>query len=134
MRTYWSIIKSNDTGLDTEFEYNEVEFPTVAICPVDFLNEGNETFYNYDDSSDEYLKHIEMLMSQTISAEYEKDNGQTTLRQVVFNLAISCEDLLYDCTFRGYEIPCCNYFQPVYNERGFCYAFNARYIGAAINE
>jgi acid-sensing ion channel, other len=135
IQIYWTIIGSNDAGLDTEFEYNQMEFPTVTVCPVDFLNQGNETLFSYgDDNSDDYSQHIEILMSSAIHDEYEKDNGQTTLRQVVFNLAISCEEFLYDCTFRGFKISCCHHFQPVYNERGFCYAFNARYVGAASNE
>jgi acid-sensing ion channel, other len=134
LRIYGSIIASNCTGLDTEFEYNELEFPTVSVCPVNFVGGENDTFDTNDDSSNGYANHIELLMSPAISDEYDKDNGQTTLREVVFNLALSCEEVVYGCSFRGFKFPCCNHFQPVYSEQGFCYSFNARYIGAAINE
>lgn len=129
-----SFIELNHTGLDTEFEYNELEFPTVTVCPVDFISGKNETFIDYDISIDEYLEQINILMSPSVSDEHQKDHGQTTLRQVVFNLAVTCEDFLNGCTFRGHSIPCCSYFKPVYSERGFCYSFNARYVGAANNE
>jgi hypothetical protein len=101
---------------------------------VNFVGGENDTFDTNDDSSNGYANHIELLMSPAISDEYDKDNGQTTLREVVFNLALSCEEVVYGCSFRGFKFPCCNHFQPVYSEQGFCYSFNARYIGAAINE
>jgi acid-sensing ion channel, other len=110
-----------------------LQFPTVSVCPLDPLNEGNQT-YDYDDNHEEYLKLIETLTSETVSEEYQKDNGKSTLRQIMFNLGMLCEDLIYDCNFRGNDISCCSFFKPVYTERGFCFSFNARYIGAANNE
>lgn len=122
------------TGLDTDFQYDELRFPTVTVCPVDPFNELNQTSIDYDDDNNEYLKLIETLTSETVSGEYERDNGQSTLRQVVFRLAILCEDLLYDCKFLDADIPCCDFFKPVYSERGFCYSFNSWFTGSASGE
>jgi acid-sensing ion channel, other len=106
-----------------------LQFPTVTVCPLDpFATDGNQT-YDYDDSKDQYLQLIETLKSEIISEEYERNNGQSSLREVVFNIAIKCEELFNDCKFRGNDIPCCNIFKPIYSERGFCFSFNAQYFG-----
>lgn len=52
------------------------------------------------------------------------------LRHLAFKVAMKCEDLFHACKFRGDSISCCEVFKPIYSERGFCFSFNARYIGA----
>lgn len=143
---------ADDLGLDTDFHNQELEFPTVAVCPIDpfDVEKVNETAYRtlaeYEDNYGEYVPMLEMLtqlsfdsletLYRIISKTSKKlDNEKkTTLRQLVFKVALKCEDLFYTCSYRGEEIPCCEVFTPLYTERGFCYAFNARYIGTAEEE
>jgi acid-sensing ion channel, other len=140
-----------DLGLDTDFHNQEMEFPTITVCPLDPFDEDkvNETAYrnmaDYEENFGEYVPLLEMLPKfgyDNIETAYQEvsnfkaklDNGKkTTLRQLVFKVAMSCENLFFGCKFRGEEIPCCEYFKPLYTERGFCYGFNSRYIGA-VNE
>jgi acid-sensing ion channel, other len=140
-----------DLGLDTDFHNQEMEFPTVTVCPLEPFDEDkvNETAYrnmaDYDDNYYEYIPILEMLPKlsyESMAMAYQEvskikgklDNEKkTTLRQLVFKVVMSCENLFYDCKFRGENIPCCEYFKPIYTERGFCYGFNSRYIGA-VNE
>jgi acid-sensing ion channel, other len=141
-----------DLGLDTDFHNQQMEFPTVSVCPLDPFDEDkvNETAYrvlaDYEDNYFEYFPILEMLSKlsyENMEMAYQEvsnlkaklDNEKkTTLRQLVFKVAVLCEDLFYDCSFRGESIPCCDYFKPIYTERGFCYGFNSRYIGAAGEE
>lgn len=37
-----------------------------------------------------------------------------------------CEDIFTECSFKSYNISCCDHFFPVFTEIGFCYAFNSR--------
>lgn len=144
---------ADDLGLDTDFHNQELEFPTVAVCPIDPFNSEvvNETAYRtvaeYEDNYEEYIPVLEKLTQlsfdsletmyriiQNTSKNYLDFEKKTTLRQLVFKVALKCEDLFYACSYRGEEIPCCEVFTPLYTERGFCYAFNARYIGTAEEE
>lgn len=129
-----------------------MEFPTVTVCPIDPFDEDkvNETAYQVmadnEDNYFEFIPLLEMLTKlsydnmQQISREVSKSKAKldnekkTTLRQLVFKVALSCESLFYDCMFRGERIPCCEYFKPLYSERGFCYGFNSRYIGVVDGE
>lgn len=53
---------------------------------------------------------------------------------VLFQIAVFCNESLDVCKYRDEEIKCCEVFQPVYSEHGFCYGFNARYIDTANSE
>jgi acid-sensing ion channel, other len=141
-----------DLGLDTDFHNQEMEFPTVTVCPIDPFDgdKVNETAYRImadnEDNFEEFFPLLEMLTKlsydkmemayhEVSSAKAKLDNEKkTTLRQLVFKVAMSCESLFYDCKFRGESIPCCEYFKPLYSERGFCYGFNSRYIGVVDGE
>lgn len=141
-----------DLGLDTDFHNMDLEFPTVTVCPLDPFDEDkvNETAYRtmagYEDNYQEYFPILELLPKLSydkMKMAYEEvfnlkeklgNEKKTTLRQLVFNVAMSCENLFYDCKFRGESISCCEYFKPIYTERGFCYAFNSRYVGAVGEE
>lgn len=141
-----------DLGLDTDFHNQEMEFPTVTVCPLDPFDEDkvNETAYrkmaDYDDNYLDYVPILEILSRlsydnmemayQEVSNLKEKlaNEKKTTLRQLVFDVAMPCENLFYDCKFRGESISCCDFFKPVYTERGFCFGFNTRYIGTKDGE
>lgn len=142
----------DDLGLDTDFHNQELEFPTVSICPVEPFDaeKVNETVYrtlvDYEDAFGELVPLVELLPAlsyENMDEAYEIFRGitvkldsvhKTSLRKLAFKVAMKCEDLLYKCFFRGEEIPCCEYFQPIYTERGFCYSFNARYISPEEDE
>lgn len=141
-----------DLGLDTDFHNQELDYPTVTICPLEPWDEENvnETAYKSanrngdEDNYREYMTLLEMLaklsyenfdmMYETIKSTTAKFSNKTTLRQLVFQVAMKCDDLFYACKYRGEEISCWDYFTPVYSERGFCYSFNARYYGTADEE
>lgn len=124
----------------------------MTICPVDAFDveKLNETAYRTlaedKDNYEEYVLLLEMLPKfsyENLDMMYEivlnmtvnlEPVYQTTLRQLVFKVAMKCDDLFYACSYRGEEIPCCDYFTPLYSERGFCYSFNARYISLADEE
>lgn len=146
---FWQL---GDLGLDTDFHNQELEFPTVTICPLEPFDAEklNETAYrnlaDYEDNYEEYVPLLEMLpklsyenfdtMYATILNTTAKlENAEkTTLRVLAFKVAMKCEDLFYACQYRGEDISCCEYFTPLYSERGFCFAFNARYIGTVDDE
>lgn len=79
-----------------------------------------------DDFAEEYLSLIELLTSVS--------EANVSLRQAVFEFAITCEELIHDCKFRDVEISCCKFFKPVFNERGFCYSFNPRFVATPNDE
>ena len=133
-------------GLDTDFHNQQLEFPTVTVCPVDPYDAEklNETAYltlaDYESNYAEYVPILEMLpkfsyddfdmiyeivLNTTVSLEKVDKTG---LRQLVFKVAMKCDDLFYACSYRGEEISCCDFFTPLYSERGFCYSFNAKYV------
>lgn len=137
-----------DLGLDTDYHNHQLEFPTVSICPLDPFDgeKVNETAYRtlavYEDNYGEYVPLLEMLPRlsyDTVDIAYEVINStkaafdnepKTSLRKLAFKVAMKCEDLFHSCLYRGEEISCCDYFSPIYSERGFCYSFNARFISA----
>lgn len=137
-------------GLDTDFHNQELEFPTVAICPLEPWNGEmlNETAYQklggYEDTYVEYIPVLQTLtqlsyenfdsLQKTIKGLTVKIDRVENLRQMAFRVAMECEELFEGCKFRGEEITCCDYFTAIYTERGFCFAFNARYIGTAEDE
>lgn len=144
------------TGLDTDFQNHELDFPTVSVCPIEVFDIGkiNETSMristkngNDDDddgSSEERIGEILILLSGLTYDKMEEIISQpkealdklrnNSLRQLVFETSISCEDLFNTCRFRDESIPCCAHFHSSFNERGFCYSFNARYTSNVTGE
>lgn len=55
--------------------------------------------------------------------------AKQNLRQLAFKVAKKCEDLLEYCEYKKDPVTCCDFFKPIYSEQGFCYTFNAKYIG-----
>ena len=64
----------------------------------------------------------------------EVDMTKHNLRHLAYKVGIKCEDLLEICKYKDEEISCCDYFNPIYSEHGFCYSFNARYYGTPEEE
>lgn len=138
-------------GLDTDFHNQEMDFPTVAVCPLEPFDGSkvNETAYrtlaDYESNYAEFIPLLEALTQysyDSMVSTYEllkttpkmEKELKSTLRQLAFKVAIRCEDLFQNCKFRGDDIPCCDYFSPVYTERGFCFAFNSRFVGTPEEE
>lgn len=144
------ILRPRLSGLDTDFHNQELEFPTVAICPLEPWDEYivNETAYQklgaYEDTYYEYIPMLEMLtklsyenfdsLLSIVKKMTVKLDKVGNLRQIAFKVAMKCKDLFDSCKFRGEEITCCDNFKAIYTERGFCFAFNARYVGTSDEE
>lgn len=149
----WEKFQTNPTitGLDTDSHNQEMIFPTVLVCPINPFSpeKVNETAYRnlagYEDNYEQYVPLLEALPKlsyenfdityETFMNTTEKiDIKKTTLRQLIFKVAIKCEELFYVCKYRDEEVSCCEIFSTVYTERGFCYSFNARYVAAPDEE
>lgn len=134
-------------GLDTDFHNQQVLFPTVTVCPIESfdLELVNETAHsNLDSSKDNYDEYIPILkllpqmaygkfrsMSRALlNMSTELNVKNKNLRQLTFKVAVKCQELFSMCKYKDEEIPCCEYFHPVYTENGFCFSFNARYFGS----
>jgi len=121
------------------------------VCPIDpFDSEKvNETAYRtlagYDSNYEEFVPFLEMLTRLSYDDLSEASDivaktpkivlkNQMTLRQLGFKVAIKCDEFLHHCKYRGEVINCCEFFEPIYSERGFCYSFNARYNSTAEQE
>uniref|UniRef100_A0A1I8QAH1 Sodium channel protein Nach n=1 Tax=Stomoxys calcitrans TaxID=35570 RepID=A0A1I8QAH1_STOCA len=142
----WEKYQTNPTitGLDTDFENKNVVFPTTVVCPkhVFDYNKSYEMALNKLANSDaaiaeKILPFLELLpslshesfnateaMAKSLDVKGIKD---LTLRQLAFASAISCEDALKECKYRDELITCCEHFQPLYTEYGFCFGFNSRF-------
>jgi acid-sensing ion channel, other len=131
-----------------------LEFPTVTVCPIDPTDEDkiNETaidffgmdannnydyvelfpFFrifaglSYDNLGDADSIYTEALK---IDSHIDKKFQKVTFREMAFNLALGCDSFLSQCTYRGVPIQCCENFENLYSEHGFCFSFNPRYIG-----
>ena len=123
-------------------------FPTVVICPNNPSDEElvNETAYRtlggYEDDYEQYIPFLDALTSlsyETLKQFHQTILNLTTevnvknknLRELAFKVAIKCESVFLLCKYRDDPIDCCDYFLPIYTEHGYCFAFNARYVGSA---
>lgn len=60
--------------------------------------------------------------------------SERSIRDWAFRAHIPCESTLISCKYRDEDIVCCDHFQPIYTEHGFCYAFNSRFMSTATEE
>ncbi|KAH8237681.1 hypothetical protein KR038_006611 [Drosophila bunnanda] len=149
----WEKFQTNPTitGLDTDFHNQNVVFPTTVVCPeAAFDHDKTEavvykTLANYDaEEVPRYSSFLEVLTSlsferigdakllaQSIPKAKLEEN---TLRQWAFEAHISCESTFVSCKYRDEEIACCEHFEPIYTEHGFCYAFNSRFKSTATED
>uniref|UniRef100_A0A182PWD2 Uncharacterized protein n=1 Tax=Anopheles epiroticus TaxID=199890 RepID=A0A182PWD2_9DIPT len=142
----WEKFQTNPTitGLDTDFHNQQVIFPTVLVCPTApydeeaVRKEAYQTLGGYEQGSEVYepfLKLITQLSYDNVRevAAMLSDMPSTptlrtsNLREMVFRVAVRCNDTFAACRYKDEDIDCCEMFKPMYTEHGFCYAFNARY-------
>lgn len=141
----WHKLQTNPTitGLDPDFRKSVLEFPTVAICPLQPFDEqsvnataqeagGNINFQNF-------LKDLPSISFDSFSESYQSFDAETVnfdenLRELVFKVTVKCNNIFKSCKYRGEEVSCCKVFKPFYTEHGFCYAFNGKYISSAGKE
>uniref|UniRef100_A0A2S2QQS6 Sodium channel protein Nach n=1 Tax=Sipha flava TaxID=143950 RepID=A0A2S2QQS6_9HEMI len=132
------------TGLDTDFHNWDVQFPAITICPLqstsdekvweyvssvyDVANTDNERveiFYKYINAIASFsYSNIEQIKTFSDYDWLPKDNFKDLAYKVVYH----CEDLMFDCTFKGEPYNCCSGFEPIFTEYGFCYSFNSRHV------
>ncbi|XP_025197810.1 sodium channel protein Nach-like isoform X1 [Melanaphis sacchari] len=131
------------TGLDTDFHSWDVQFPAITVCPKRPTSDEKVWEYVtsvYDNNTDNERAEIFFkFVNEVASFSYEniqmfkqfskynwlpKDKFKDLAYQVVYH----CEDLLYDCTFKGEPYNCCLGFEPVFTEYGFCYSFNTKHV------
>jgi acid-sensing ion channel, other len=104
------------------YDDNYYQFiPLLAILP-------NLTYDNFGTAYELYKEAL------AIDPGVEKILQRLSLREMAFKLAMKCEDLLSVCSFRGDPIHCCDYFDTIYSEHGFCFSFNPRFIGSPDDE
>ncbi|ALC49816.1 ppk23 [Drosophila busckii] len=142
----WEKFQTNPTitGLDTDFHNQNVVFPTTVICP--------DTAFDHDKSYDEVFKSLAnyeenkaqlfapfLDLLTSLNFDNIKDAAmlsqnvpidmlhERSIREWAFLVHVTCENTLISCKYRDDEIPCCDHFEPIYTEHGFCYAFNSRF-------
>ncbi|XP_037725196.1 sodium channel protein Nach [Drosophila subpulchrella] len=149
----WEKFQTNPTitGLDTDFHNQNVVFPTTVVCPeAPFDHEKTyervyNTLANYDEAQAQmYTPFLRLLTSLNfdsirdakVLAQPIPQNllDAKTIREWAFEGHISCESTFVSCKYRDEEIPCCDHFEPIYTEHGFCYAFNSRFKSTATED
>lgn len=89
----------------------------------------NNTKYN------EFLEHLPRLSYRTLPSfnEYlanvsdEEVIKKADFRKIAFLSAITCNNTFTSCKYKDEDIDCCEYFQPMFSENGFCFVFNGKY-------
>ncbi|XP_058127127.1 sodium channel protein Nach [Anopheles ziemanni] len=142
----WEKFQTNPTitGLDTDFHNQQVIFPTVLVCPTAPYDEeavrrvAYETLGGYEPGSEVYEPFLKLLTQLSYANLREvaamlsdlparKTLRTFNLRDLVFRVAVRCNDTFAMCRYKDEDIDCCEMFKPMYTEHGFCFAFNARY-------
>lgn len=47
---------------------------------------------------------------------------------------VTCNETISKCKYKDEDIECCDYFQPIFTESGYCFAFNSKYRDTWENE
>lgn len=148
----WEKFQTNPTitGLDTNFQTTKMVFPTVLICPLEAFDDQavTDVAFNHlsggdSDTSPEYEELLRQMMSLSVknleefyatvrnitSTQEESPNISTVkLRDLMFLVAVKCRDVFQICNFKETSLDCCEVFQPIFTEMGFCYGVNLKYI------
>ncbi|KAJ8920125.1 hypothetical protein NQ315_011782 [Exocentrus adspersus] len=144
----WEKFQTNPTitGLDTDFHNWDVPFPAITVCmesptTVEKIHsyifehlERNAT----DQKEIEFFKHLTQLSygswknfvsnySSLLNSTDFQRVASYRIKDVVFNLANTCEEVFEQCYWKLAPYNCCDGFFPVFTENGFCYTFNSRH-------
>lgn len=110
---------------------NETASKTLSLDDEENLDELLPMFKSLPKLSYDTLGNT---YEATFNISHEPDLMKYNLRQLAFKVGVQCEELLEICKYKDDEIPCCDYFNPIYSEHGLCYSFNARYYGTPAAE
>lgn len=94
----------------------EVYMPTLEMLP-----KFSYTAFN--------LQQIEELTAKFNDETIKGNPKLFPLRNLIFQIAVTCSELFISCYFSGEKFECCEKFKVSYSEQGFCYSFNGRYYG-----
>ncbi|XP_064537003.1 sodium channel protein Nach [Drosophila montana] len=149
----WEKFQTNPTitGLDTDFHNQNVVFPTTVVCPEaafdheSSYNEVYKSLANYDaDKAQLFTPFLDLLTSLNFDNIRDAEMlaeaiptellSERSIRDWAFRAHIPCESTLISCKYRDEDIVCCDHFQPIYTEHGFCYAFNSRFMSTATED
>lgn len=83
----------------------------------------------------EFLERLPRLSYRTmnnfnealLNVSSEEVIQKSDFRKLALLSAISCNNTFTSCTYKEDDIDCCEYFQPMFSENGFCYVFNGKY-------
>ncbi|XP_054274643.1 sodium channel protein Nach-like [Macrosteles quadrilineatus] len=143
----WEKFQTNPTitGLDTDFHNWEVPFPTVTLCPDDPTNETlinnfiQSTWGNVStqEISEKYFDFIRTMSHLTIAdldtiVKFTNNTSAydlpvTSFEEVLYQVVNDCPDVIFDCEWKAEAYNCCQGFQYILTEVGFCYIFNSRF-------
>ncbi|CAH2992146.1 unnamed protein product [Chilo suppressalis] len=94
---------------------------------------------NPPDGIDVLLRWLATLSYQSIAEHASQFLGEADLsgkaqldslinpKDAVLKIVRRCDELFYDCEFKGDSEECCDLLVPVFTEMGFCYSFNSRH-------
>lgn len=144
----WEKFQTNPTitGLDTNFQTTNMLFPTVLVCPLEPFDDPEvadvalnriSAGLNSEGSGDyeEFLRQLASLSLNTLDSFYSTAQNLTevsldelNLRELMFLVRVKCQSVFEFCNFKEMDLDCCESFQPIYTERGFCYGLNLKYV------
>ncbi|XP_066904739.1 sodium channel protein Nach isoform X1 [Halyomorpha halys] len=138
----WEKFQTNPTitGLDTDFHNWDVPFPGISVCP--YSPARREVIEEYvkekwgESLTEEKINYLSNFVNLIANLSYDNMNEleaykndkivpQSDFRALVYKVVDHCEDILFDCYWKGKEFDCCDAFFPAFTEKGFCYSFNS---------
>ncbi|XP_037027868.1 sodium channel protein Nach isoform X2 [Bradysia coprophila] len=144
----WEKFQTNPTitGLDTDFHNQQVIFPTINVCPLVPYNASRtsqlaDILGSYDQEAalkiDPFLQLLTYLSYENIETAYDmvknfskleiQNFNKRSIKSFVSEVVLFCNETFKVCKYKDEEISCCDNFQPIFTENGFCFSFNSRY-------
>ncbi|XP_014258442.1 sodium channel protein Nach-like isoform X2 [Cimex lectularius] len=139
----WDKFQTNPTitGLDTDFHNWDVPFPGISLCPTNPVSRERVAELakaKWGESASEEKLHLYESFIKTVGNfsyrnfpeivgyKDKADLDQGGFRQLLYKIVYPCEELMFDCEWKGEPIGCCDVFKPTFTENGFCYSFNTK--------
>ncbi|XP_028130109.2 sodium channel protein Nach-like [Diabrotica virgifera virgifera] len=139
----WEKFQTNPTitGLDTDFHNWDVAFPAITICQhiptseekirefIEVHQHKNET----DIADLDFYTKVAQLSINTWSQFTQSYSQQsfvdveTDMKELVYNISNKCDDVFQTCYWKSTAYNCCDIFDFVFTEHGFCYTFNSKH-------